>query len=64
VTALCHDRDGSSMNVVHEFWPAAVEYNDAGHAANNFRKSISDLAKIFPKSKTWAPLVSDHFDTV
>jgi len=51
VKGLCHDRDGSSLKVVHEFWEDAVEYNDPGHIANNFRKAIIRLKKQSPELK-------------
>ena len=51
VVAVVHDRDGSTLNVVKEHWPEAVEYNDKGHGANNFRKAVIKLSKEFPALK-------------
>ena len=49
VDYVIHDRDGSTLSIVQEFFPYVVEYNDKGHAVNNFRKQLAKLAKTFPE---------------
>lgn len=51
VAYIVHDRDGKTANIVKEAFPDVQEFNDGGHAANNFRKKIIALVKDFPEFK-------------
>ncbi|MGH9976138.1 MAG: hypothetical protein ACRD8Z_09940, partial [Nitrososphaeraceae archaeon] len=51
IAYVVHDKDGKTLNVIQEFFPDVQEFNDGGHAANNFRKKIIGLVKEFPEFK-------------
>ena len=51
VHGIVHDGDGTGLKIVQQYWPEAIEFNDPGHAAKNFRKAIIKLGQKFNGAK-------------